>query len=111
MSETAVNTTDADDHAERGSSTPLWRRWWVVLGVVIIAGLVLSSFVDTGLLDSIEHTARLPFSLARARAGRSIAANIAMMAIATSSSMRKKCAGSCRSKYGDNHDPTPMANR
>src|SRR3989344_615106 len=30
---------------------------------------------------------------------------------ATSNSMRKKCAGSCRSKYRDSHEPTPMANR
>jgi hypothetical protein len=29
-------------------SRPWWRRWYVVLGTVVVAGLVLSAFVDTG---------------------------------------------------------------
>jgi hypothetical protein len=29
-------------------SRPWWRRWYVVVAAVVVAGLVLSAFVDTG---------------------------------------------------------------
>lgn len=38
---------DVDDRDGR-PARPLWRRWWFVLGVVVVVGLVLSAFVDTG---------------------------------------------------------------
>lgn len=40
---------DGDDRPAR----PLWRRWWFVLGVVVVVGLVLSAFVDTGPVATI----------------------------------------------------------
>jgi len=39
---------DTDDQVERRGSRPVWRRRWFAVALVIIAGLVLSSFVDTG---------------------------------------------------------------
>ena len=48
MSGTAMNTTDAEEHGGGPKWVPWWRRWWFVLAVTVVAGLVLSSFVDTG---------------------------------------------------------------
>ena len=48
MPNAAMNTTDADDEVEGRRPKAVWRRWWFVLAVVVVAGLVLSSFVDTG---------------------------------------------------------------
>lgn len=48
MSGTAMNTTDAEEHGGGPKSVPWWRRWWFALAVTVVAGLVLSSFVDTG---------------------------------------------------------------
>jgi hypothetical protein len=39
---------DEDQATGRGRAAPVWRRWWFVLSVVVVGGLVLSSFVDTG---------------------------------------------------------------
>lgn len=39
---------DEDQATAAGRSAPVWRRWWFVLSVVVVGGLVLSSFVDTG---------------------------------------------------------------
>ena len=36
------------EHRTGRGPAPLWRRWYVVLAVVVLAGLVLSAFVDTG---------------------------------------------------------------
>lgn len=43
---------DVDDRDDR-PARPLWRRWWFVLGVVVVVGLVLSAFVDTGPVATI----------------------------------------------------------
>jgi hypothetical protein len=46
-----VDDTGSDDDVDdRGGrpARPLWQRWWFVLGVVVVVGLVLSAFVDTG---------------------------------------------------------------
>ncbi len=44
------DTGSDDDVDDRGGrpARPLWQRWWFVLGVVVVVGLVLSAFVDTG---------------------------------------------------------------
>jgi hypothetical protein len=49
----ATPATDPGSRSESdttgpGRATPMWRRWWFVLGTVVVAGLVLSSFVPTG---------------------------------------------------------------
>ncbi len=38
---------DADEVARR-PTRPVWRRWWFVVVVAVVAGLVLSRYVDTG---------------------------------------------------------------
>ncbi len=39
---------DTADEVEPRRSRPIWGRWWFLLALVIVVGLVLSSFVDTG---------------------------------------------------------------
>jgi hypothetical protein len=48
LPDTAMSTDDAGDDSGGARSIPLWRRWWFMVGVVVVGGLVLSSFVDTG---------------------------------------------------------------
>jgi hypothetical protein len=48
LSGTTVDDTDQDDDVEGRPPRPVWARWWFVLGVVVVAGLILSSFVETG---------------------------------------------------------------
>jgi len=43
-----VDETGQDDGVEGRPARPVWRRWWFTLGAVVVAGLVLSSFVETG---------------------------------------------------------------
>lgn len=45
---TDPGSSSASETAGPGRSRPVWRRWWFVLGAVVVAGLVLSSFVPTG---------------------------------------------------------------
>lgn len=48
QSDTHQGGTDPDGDVGGRPTRPVWRRWWFVLGLVVIAGLVLSAFVDTG---------------------------------------------------------------
>jgi hypothetical protein len=38
----------AEERAAGRAAVPLWRRGWFILAAVVVAGLVLSKFVDTG---------------------------------------------------------------
>lgn len=48
QSDTQQGGTDPDGDVVGRPTRPVWRRWWFVLGLVVIAGLILSAFVDTG---------------------------------------------------------------
>ena len=39
---------DVADEVRDRPAVPVWRRWWFAVAVTVVAGLVLSMFVDTG---------------------------------------------------------------
>lgn len=53
LPEVAVEHDSSDDAADGRRSRPFWRRWWFVLAMVVVAGLVLAMFVDTGPVATI----------------------------------------------------------
>lgn len=43
-----MNSTDTDQDLPAAPRKPWWGRWWLHVCTLVVAGLVLSSFVETG---------------------------------------------------------------